>query len=357
VPIGQAHLDVGRLMGDLEAEFARRAVRARLRRRTGAPSWCTSATSRRGRTPSRAAEESMRELRELARTAGTDVADVVVQMRERIDPKLVMGKGKLEEVVVRAMSSTRASWSSTASSPRRRRAHRQAHRPQGHRSNAAHPRHLRAARREPRRQAPGRARAAQVRDAAPRARRTTALAAHRRHRRARPGRDEARDRPPARRTASRTSSGSSRSSRKQREQRRRKRTRAACPRWPSSATRTPARARCSTRSRARRARGGQALRHARHAVAHAALRLGGLGRARGRHHRHRRLHSRAAQRTSSPPSARRSRRRPTPTSCLHVVDASDPAMDDHIARCSTSSRSSISELRQPSRERTQTRFS
>jgi GTP-binding protein HflX len=45
----------------------------------------------------------MRELRELARTAGTEVADCVVQMRERVDPKFVMGKGKLEEVVVRAM--------------------------------------------------------------------------------------------------------------------------------------------------------------------------------------------------------------------------------------------------------------
>ena len=45
----------------------------------------------------------MRELRELARTAGVEVVDAIVQMRERIDPKFVMGKGKLEEVVVRAM--------------------------------------------------------------------------------------------------------------------------------------------------------------------------------------------------------------------------------------------------------------
>jgi GTP-binding protein HflX len=49
------------------------------------------------------AAESVRELRELARTAGTEVADCVVQMREHVDPKLVMGKGKLEEVVVRAI--------------------------------------------------------------------------------------------------------------------------------------------------------------------------------------------------------------------------------------------------------------
>ncbi len=45
----------------------------------------------------------MRELRELARTAGVEVADVVVQMRDRIDPKLVLGKGKLDDVILRAM--------------------------------------------------------------------------------------------------------------------------------------------------------------------------------------------------------------------------------------------------------------
>jgi GTP-binding protein HflX len=45
----------------------------------------------------------LRELRELARTAGVEVADVVVQQRERIDPKYVLGKGKLEDVILRAM--------------------------------------------------------------------------------------------------------------------------------------------------------------------------------------------------------------------------------------------------------------
>ena len=78
-------------------------------------------------------------------------------------------------------------------------------RSQGHRSHAAHPRHLRAARREPRRQAPGRARAA-ASTSLPRlgAEGRLALAPHRRHRRARARRDEARDRhAAARRSASR----------------------------------------------------------------------------------------------------------------------------------------------------------
>jgi GTP-binding protein HflX len=51
----------------------------------------------------RDAEESLRELRELARTAGVATVDSVLQMREHIDPKYVMGIGKLEDVVVRAI--------------------------------------------------------------------------------------------------------------------------------------------------------------------------------------------------------------------------------------------------------------
>ena len=45
----------------------------------------------------------IRELRELARTAGVDVTDVIVQTRDKIDPKFVLGRGKLDDVIVRAM--------------------------------------------------------------------------------------------------------------------------------------------------------------------------------------------------------------------------------------------------------------
>jgi GTP-binding protein HflX len=51
----------------------------------------------------RQAEDSLRELQELARTAGVEVADSITQVRERIDPKFVMGRGKLDDVVIRAM--------------------------------------------------------------------------------------------------------------------------------------------------------------------------------------------------------------------------------------------------------------
>ncbi len=48
-------------------------------------------------------EDSLRELRELARTAGVEVVDAVTQVRDHIDPRFVLGRGKLEEVVLRAL--------------------------------------------------------------------------------------------------------------------------------------------------------------------------------------------------------------------------------------------------------------
>ena len=89
-------------MGDLEAEFARRA-RARVVKSKDRAILVHVGDKTRGPEALREAEESMRELRELARTAGVETADAVIQMRAHIDPRLVMGKGKLEEVVVRAI--------------------------------------------------------------------------------------------------------------------------------------------------------------------------------------------------------------------------------------------------------------
>lgn len=49
------------------------------------------------------AEESMAELEELALSADTVVLDRIIQRRPQIDPKTVLGKGKLEELLIRAM--------------------------------------------------------------------------------------------------------------------------------------------------------------------------------------------------------------------------------------------------------------
>jgi GTP-binding protein HflX len=49
------------------------------------------------------AESSMQELKELARTAGVRVVDSVVQLRRQVDPKTVLGCGKIEELTLRAL--------------------------------------------------------------------------------------------------------------------------------------------------------------------------------------------------------------------------------------------------------------
>ncbi|MFO0584925.1 MAG: GTPase HflX [Anaeromyxobacter sp.] len=49
------------------------------------------------------AEASLAELRELARTAGVDVMDATLQLRREIDPRYLIGKGKLEDIVLRSM--------------------------------------------------------------------------------------------------------------------------------------------------------------------------------------------------------------------------------------------------------------
>ena len=46
---------------------------------------------------------SLRELAELATTAGVVIVDALVQRRPRFDPKYVMGKGKLDELLLRTM--------------------------------------------------------------------------------------------------------------------------------------------------------------------------------------------------------------------------------------------------------------
>ena len=49
------------------------------------------------------AEESMAELAELAASAGVVVQDKIIQRRSAIDPRTVLGKGKLDELIIRAL--------------------------------------------------------------------------------------------------------------------------------------------------------------------------------------------------------------------------------------------------------------
>lgn len=49
------------------------------------------------------AAESMAELRELAESAGVVVSDTIIQRRKAIDPRTLIGKGKLEDLLIRSM--------------------------------------------------------------------------------------------------------------------------------------------------------------------------------------------------------------------------------------------------------------
>lgn len=49
------------------------------------------------------AEDSMAELAELARTAGVKVVDSVVQIRRQVDARTVLGRGKIEELTLRSL--------------------------------------------------------------------------------------------------------------------------------------------------------------------------------------------------------------------------------------------------------------
>ncbi|MFN2492712.1 MAG: GTPase HflX [Pyrinomonadaceae bacterium] len=49
------------------------------------------------------AEESMEELQELAGSAGIVVQDKIIQRRQAIDPKTVLGRGKLDELLIRSL--------------------------------------------------------------------------------------------------------------------------------------------------------------------------------------------------------------------------------------------------------------
>jgi GTP-binding protein HflX len=84
----------------LEEEFAR----ARAVRRTGGAERAILVGFGGGKGRGRAeAEASLEELRELARTAGVEVLEATLQMRRDPDPRYLIGKGKLEDVVLRSM--------------------------------------------------------------------------------------------------------------------------------------------------------------------------------------------------------------------------------------------------------------
>ena len=116
VPLRELTVDFDAMIRALEGEFARRTPAATVADRGKPRAMIVSVQT--GRRPGdgstgaggvrRAAaiadgEARVAELRELARTAGVVVVDVVTQYRPQPDPRFMVGAGKLDDVVTRAM--------------------------------------------------------------------------------------------------------------------------------------------------------------------------------------------------------------------------------------------------------------
>ena len=104
VPFHQAKVDAADLVAAIEEEFDR-AVPSTIATR-GAERALLIVVSTRSKQQGDVRvpiESRVAELRELCRTAGIVVGDVVEQRRPEPDPKYLVGRGKLEDVLVRAM--------------------------------------------------------------------------------------------------------------------------------------------------------------------------------------------------------------------------------------------------------------
>jgi GTP-binding protein HflX len=99
IPLHQLDCNPERILGELEEAFARAARLRRVHAQEGRAILVQVHTRQQRRDP----EDSLHELRELARTAGVQVADCVSQFRDQVNPKYVLGRGKLDDVVLRAM--------------------------------------------------------------------------------------------------------------------------------------------------------------------------------------------------------------------------------------------------------------
>jgi GTP-binding protein HflX len=99
MPYAKCDVDPAELIAALEEEFARARRVHKVTAKDGR-AILVHVCDKRG---AGRANASLLELKELARTAGVEVADTLLQVREHVDPKFVLGRGKLEDVVLRAM--------------------------------------------------------------------------------------------------------------------------------------------------------------------------------------------------------------------------------------------------------------
>ncbi len=97
VPPSQLDLDCTELLSDLERTFARFAPDRPGRRYSGRAILVGVGEK------ALPLGDVMEELAELARDAGLEVVDSLVQRRARLDPRTLVGRGKLEALVIRAL--------------------------------------------------------------------------------------------------------------------------------------------------------------------------------------------------------------------------------------------------------------
>lgn len=99
-PLATFRMDFGSMVSHLERELEKSvATDAREVAATGERAILISVTQQ----SHEEADDSLDELRELARTAGVSVLDAVVQRRRQFNPRYLMGEGKMREVVIRAL--------------------------------------------------------------------------------------------------------------------------------------------------------------------------------------------------------------------------------------------------------------
>ncbi|MFO0570499.1 MAG: GTPase HflX [Polyangiaceae bacterium] len=102
IPWGSREPHFGQLIEALESEFDR-SQRLRVVRAKEGRAILVHVGEKKSSGAAHRARARLAELESLALTAGVEVIDRVIQLRDRVDPKFVLGKGKLEEVVMRAI--------------------------------------------------------------------------------------------------------------------------------------------------------------------------------------------------------------------------------------------------------------
>jgi len=98
LPAHDPKLDFLQLVQSLESEFARKQALLEVQGSQDR-AILVSVTS----APKNEAETSMEELTELAYSSGIAVAETIIQRQQKINPKYLLGRGKLSELVLRAL--------------------------------------------------------------------------------------------------------------------------------------------------------------------------------------------------------------------------------------------------------------